>query len=291
MKQFNNSTIQQLNRKGGFTIIELLIVIGAVAILTAGALVSYRSASGGIELKTNAFKIVDVLNLARQRTIASLGSSEYGVHFEANQLVLFKGAAYSAPDPDNIFYALPDTLEVVDVSLAGGGFETVFDRITGKTAQSGSLKVQLVSDTGKFKTINILSSGRADISSDTLAPAGTRIADSRHVHFTYEQGVSLAGTLALDFPPFLTQNITFSDYFSGGVFDWSGTITVDGSPQVLRIHTHATSPTSADFSITRDKRYNNKELHIFLDIENIINYSTTGTTTENSIFVQEIIPQ
>src|SRR3989338_8837322 len=85
----------KLQATRGFTFIELLVVIGVVAILASGVLIAYRAASGGIELKTNAFKIVDVLNLARQRTIASLGNSEYGVHFEANRLVLFKGAAYS----------------------------------------------------------------------------------------------------------------------------------------------------------------------------------------------------
>ena len=269
---------------GGFTFIELLVVIGVVAILASGVLVAYRAASGGIELKTNAFKVVDVLNLARQRTIASLGSSEYGVHFEANQYVLFKGAAYSAPDSDNIFYALPDTLEIADVSLAGGGFETVFDRITGKTAQSGSLKVRLVSDIGKFKTINILSSGRADISSDTLAPAGTRVSDSRHTHFNYAQDVRSATTLTLNFPGYISQDIAFQDYLDAGktVFDWSGTILVNGSNQVLRIHTHNLDASSADFSITRDSRYNNEALEISLGGQNLINYAINGAVTQGS---------
>ena len=279
----------------GFTFIELLVVIGMIAVLASGALIAYRAASGGIELKTNAFKIVDVLNLARQRTIASLGSSEYGVHFEASQFVLFKGADYSALDPDNIFYALPDALEIADVSLAGGGSEVVFDRITGKTVQSGSLKARLVSDIGKFKTINILSSGRADISSDALAPAGTRVSDSRHVHFTYGQSISGTGSLVLNFPDdAVTENINFATYYSGGVFDWSGTINVGGSNQVLRIHTHANSGLSADFSVTRDLRYNtvNKRLKIYLDAVNLVNYETDGTTiTSGSIFVSSIQAQ
>src|SRR3989338_7817252 len=259
----------------GFSFIELLVVIGVIAVLASGVLIAYRSANGGIELKTNAFKIVDVLNLARQRPIASLGSSEYGVHFEANQLVLFKGAAYSAPDPDNIFYALPDALEIADVSLAGGGSEVVFDRITGKTVQSGSLKARLVSDIGKFKTINILSSGRADISSDALAPAGTRVADSRHTHFTYNQNIDGIGSLLLNFPGYISQDIAFEDYLDVGktVFDWSGTILVNGSNQVLRIHTHNLDASSADFSVTRDLRYNNAALQVSLDGQNLINYA------------------
>ena len=73
------------------------------------------------------------------------------------------------------------------------------------------------------------------------------VSDSRHVHFTYNQSVGGAGELILDFPGYLTQNIDFQTYYNGGVFDWSGTIAVGGTNQVLRIHTHATSGFSADF--------------------------------------------
>ena len=288
------ATSYKLQANRGFTFIELLVVIGVVAILASGVLIAYRAASGRIELKTNAFKIVDVLNLARQRTIASLGASNYGVHFETNQFVLFKGTVYNASDPNNIFYSLPAALEIADVSLAGGGSEVVFDRITGKTAQSGSLKARLVSDTGKFKTINILSSGRADISSDALAPAGTRVSDSRHVHFNYTQDISSTGFLVLNFPDdSVTQNIDFPTYYSGDAFDWSGTVTVGGIPQVLRVHTHANSGSSADFSVTRDLRYNtvNKRLKIYLDAVNLVNYETDGTVTAGSIFVSSLQAQ
>src|SRR3972149_10173316 len=98
------ATSYKLQANRGFTFIELLVVIGVIAVLASGVLIAYRSANGGIELKTNAFKIVDVLNLARQRTIASLGASSYGVHFEASQFVLFKGADYSALAPANSLF-------------------------------------------------------------------------------------------------------------------------------------------------------------------------------------------
>ena len=288
------ATSYKLQANRGFTFIELLVVIGVVAILASGVLIAYRAASGGIELKTNAFKIVDVLNLARQRTIASLGASNYGVHFETNQFVLFKGTVYNASDPNNIFYSLPAALEIADVSLAGGGSEVVFDRITGKTAQSGSLKARLVNDTSKYKTIEILASGRADIPEGTLPPSdpSPRFSDTRHVHFTYGQSISGTGSLVLNFPDdSVTQNIDFPTYYSGGVFDWSGTVTVGGIPQVLRVHTHANSGSSADFSITRDSRYNNAALEISLDGINLVNYAIDGTVTSGSIFVSGLQAQ
>lgn len=269
----------------GFTLIELLVVIAVSGILSASVLIGYRVAGRGSDLKTDTFKITDVLNLARQRTVSALGSSSYGVHFEASQSVLFKGVVYSASDPDNIFYTLSPAVEIADITLAGGGSDVVFDRITGKTAQSGSIKARLIADTARFNIINILSSGQSDISTGALAPSGTRLADSRHTHFNYAQDVrSAAVTLTLNFPGYLSQDVNFQDYLDAGktVFDWSGTILVNGSNQILRIHTHSLDASSANFSITRDLRYNNIALQVSLDGQNLINYAADGTVTQGT---------
>lgn len=267
----------------GFTLIEVIIAMAVAVAVGSIAFVGYRSMSAGSELKTAAFKAVDILNLARQRTLASLAASNYGVHFEQGQFILFKGAIYDPLDPDNIFYPLTDSLEISEIVLNGGGSEVVFNRITGETANTGTVKIQVQDDSSRFKTVEVLSSGRADVASGSLAPANTRVTDSRHVHFTYSQDISSIGFLTLNFPDdATTQSVDFSTYYSGGVFDWSGTVTVSGSPQVLRIHTHSADASSANFSITRDLRYNDKKLEIFLDGANIINYSAVGDVTNGS---------
>ena len=250
--------------------------------------------STGSELKTAAFKAVDILNLARQRTLASLAASNYGVHFEQGQFILFKGAIYDPLDPDNIFYPLTDSLEISEIVLNGGGSEVVFNRITGETANTGTVKIQVQDDSSRFKTVEVLSSGRADVASGSLAPANTRITDSRHVHFTYAQDTRFsANTLSLEFPGYLTNDVDFQDYLDPGktVFDWSGSILVNGSNQVLRIHTHSLSATSTDFSITRDLRYNNEALQISLDGINLVNYAINGAVTSGSIFVSGLQAQ
>ena len=281
-------------RHNGFTLIELLITIAVLAILAASVFVSYQGASARFELKTQSFKTLDVLNLARTRTVGSLESSNYGVHFETTQYVLFKGTSYSASDPNNVVYALPSTVEISNITLAGGGADAVFDRLSGKTSQSGTFRMRLVSDTSKYKTIEILASGRSDIPEGTLPPAGTRVSDTRHVHFTYSQNVQSAATLTLTFPTGgpLVQNINFQTYLSGGVFDWSGTVTVSGSPQVLRVHTHAIGGSSADFSVTRDLRYNTAAVQISLDGDNMVNYAANGAVSQgSSIWVSAPVTQ
>ena len=268
----------------GFTLIEVIIAMAVAVAVGSIAFVGYRSMSAGSELKTAAFKAVDILNLARQRTLASLAASNYGVHFEQGQFILFKGVIYDPLDPDNIFYPLTDSLEISEIVLNGGGSEVVFDRITGETANTGTVKIQVQNDSSRFKTVEVLSSGRADVASGSLAPANTRIMDSRHVHFTYSQDTRSANTLSLEFPGYLTNDVDFQDYLDPGktVFDWSGSILVNGSNQVLRVHTHSLTSTSSAFSVTRDRRYNNAALNISLDGQNLINYAADGTTTQGT---------
>src|SRR3989338_8514855 len=199
------------NEHNGFTLIEVIVAIAVAVAVGSIAFVGYRSMSAGSELKTAAFKAVDILNLARQRTLASLAASNYGVHFEQGQFILFKGAIYDPLDPDNIFYPLTDSLEISEIVLSGGGSEVVFNRITGETANTGTVKIQVQDDSSRFKTVEVLSSGRADVASGSLAPANTRVTDSRHVHFTYSQDISSIGFLTLNFPDdATTQSVDFS---------------------------------------------------------------------------------
>lgn len=271
-------------KRNGFTLIEVIVAIAVAAAISSVAFIGYSSMSVGSELKTTAFKVTDVLNLARQRTLASLAASNYGVHFEQGQFILFKGAIYDPLDPDNIFYPLADSLEISEIVLNGGGSEVVFNRITGETANAGTVKIQVQNDSSRFKTIEVLSSGRADVASGSLAPANTLITDSRHVHFTYAQDTRSANILSLEFPDYLTNDINFQDYLDPGktIFDWPGSILVNGSNQVLRVHTHSLTSTSTAFSVTRDRRYNNAALNISLDGQNLINYAADGTTTQGT---------
>lgn len=279
--------------RDGFTLIELLISIAVISIISTSIFLGYGAVSRNAELKTTTFKVVDVLNLARTRTLASLGASNYGVHFEQTQYALFKGSTYSALDPNTIFYVLPSSVEIDAIALAGGAVDVVFERLTGKTAQAGTVRVQLVTDPTKFRTISIIGSGRADIAATTaLPPSGTRVADSRHTHFTYNQNIAPAATLALDFPGYTTQNIDFQSYYTGGVFDWSGTVAAGGVDQVLRIHTHSADASTAVFSVTRDERYNDKALTITLDGQELLAYAAGGDVAlGSSVLVSGLSPQ
>lgn len=268
----------------GFTLIEIIIAIFIMVFLFSASILYYFATNESTKLSTATQDIISNIKLAKNRTVASLASSSYGLHFENSQYVMFRGVSYSVSDPNNIFYAVPAGIEIANISLEGGGVNVMFNRITGRVVSNGSIDVRVISDTSKSKTITIPVSGEAAVVSQTLSPTGTRVADSRHVHFTYSQDATNTTNLVLDFPGYTTSNIAFQDYLNADKtsFDWSGTVSVGGEDQVLRVMTHNLNTSLADFSVTRDLRYNTKALSISLDGQNIINYDVSGNATQGS---------
>jgi len=283
-----------------FSLIEILIIIGIVITLVAIAVPSYRFFQKETDLNNSAEEIINVLRLAQNKTLASEGASRYGVYFNQStnphQYTLFKGGSYAGRDSSfDENHKLADSLEISEINLSGGS-EVVFDRILGTTSQFGSVSIRLKDTPEKVKTIYVDNSGQVSLTFPTVPSDTSRIKDSRHVHFTYNQDAQTATTLHLIFPDFPGDNydISFQNYLNPEKteFYWEGTISVgpigNKADQKLKIHTHSLGIASAQFSIHRDKRYNDKALSITLDYQNLINYTADGQTAQGtSVFVSE----
>ena len=76
-------------------------------------------------------------------------------------MVLFRGAIYDSLDANNEAVALDSALEIYPTppSLTGGGSDVIFDRLTGKTNQDGTVIIRVKSDTSKTRTITINATG------------------------------------------------------------------------------------------------------------------------------------
>ena len=146
----------------GFTALEILIALAVVLILAAivsGGFSSFRKEQ---ILSGTAENIFSFVNEARAKTLSSKEDSVYGVHFENSRAVIFKGQNFSEGAPDNEIFYLPAAAEISQVSLAGGGAEAIFKRLTGETGQSGTVVIRLKGGT-KTKTVVIQKSGLAEI--------------------------------------------------------------------------------------------------------------------------------
>ena len=145
--------------RNGFTLIEVLVAIVILAVLTTvvfSALVRFNRAQA---LTSATESIHAALNEARSLTLASKSRTVYGVHFDMGSTTLFQGAMYTSTDPNNEVIMLSNAVIISSVSLEGGGQDVVFDRLTGKTSQYGTITLSLTADATKTRTVTIDTSG------------------------------------------------------------------------------------------------------------------------------------
>jgi Tfp pilus assembly protein FimT len=272
-----------MRQSSGFTIIELLIATAILVLATGLVLPGFNFWQKQSSLDSTAQEIISALRLAQNQTLASEGSSSFGVYFETDRFTVFKGTSFYSGSPDNNQHLLNPSLAFSEVSLGGNNF-VVFDRLTGNTANYGSLKIAQINDTNKNKVIFVDPSGTISLASASPDDLD-RKKDSRHVEFSYSQDAQNATTLSLYFPSSgITENIDWQDYLSTDKtqFSWEDSVLAGGSEQQIMIHTHSLSSASANFCVHRDQRYNSQALVISLDGQNLINYSSTGIATKGS---------
>lgn len=281
---FQFSTSARVSRERGFTILEIMIAISIMAIITAITIISFASFRSRTDLNGNAQSIVSVLNIAKSNTISSQQASQWGVHFETNLYALFRGATYSAADPDTKIYNIPSTLEISSIALNNGGANALFDRITGQTQNHGSITIRKVSQPTDLINITIENSGQTTTTTLNQSPTGTRLIDSRHIHFTYNNNAQNAATLLLSFPDYPADNVSiaFQNYLTPAKdsFSWEQVVTVNGVPRTIRISSHLLNSSQTDFSVHRERENNTEGMALALDGENLINYLGNGVESQ-----------
>ena len=269
----------------GFTLIELLVVTAIITLLVVIALARFTTFGRQINIDLASQQLISALQLARNQTVASEDETVYGVHFEANKYVLFKGSDYVTSTDTKEFNL--DKAEIYEINLLpAGSSNVVFTRIRGSTQNTGNIRVRLIAEPSRTKNILINSLGQVSLE-EAVSPTGTRIGDTRHVHLDFGWSMQSSTTMSLIFSdpgnPDVIQNINISDYIAGGKFDWEGTVGVYGEDQTLRIHSHLLNVSNTILSGHRDRRYNTKALEIRVDGVTVVIYDAAGNVTAGSI--------
>ena len=137
---------------------EVLVVVAIMGILATFVVIAYSKFNSMQALDKNMALVSSVLNQARSLTLASKDNTQYGVHFDADQIVLFAGSSYSESNPDNNAIALSVSV-AVSASFLGGGSDVIFQRLTGETEQSGTVTLSLVSSPASVKSLTVFETG------------------------------------------------------------------------------------------------------------------------------------
>jgi prepilin-type N-terminal cleavage/methylation domain-containing protein len=142
----------------GFTLIEVLIVVTLFAIISGIIAVSLSRYTQTQVIAGTAAAIASSLEDARSRTLSSRGASPYGVHLEDGSITLFKGDSYAVGNADNEVTSLDPRADIT-LALNGGGSDIVFERLSGETANYGTISIALADDATNFKIITLQETG------------------------------------------------------------------------------------------------------------------------------------
>ena len=280
-------------KQRGFTLIEILIVVGIIILFLGLSILQLRSFQQVSYLQGTGKEVVAALRLAKSRTLASEEALQYGVYFDAisipSQYILFQGSSYVARDTvkDEIA-VLQKTIEISAIFLDGGN-EVVFERITGSPSATGTITFRQVANPSRTKLVSVLTSGTIEEDVSSAPSDASRVVDSRHVHVFYQGRDIDTGTedIRLVFPD-TTFTIVLADNIVAGQIFWEGDVMSEGENQHLKIHTHELNDIvlgRTQFSLHREGQENTKSLLIELSGDvagDVISYDALGNTTQGT---------
>ena len=95
--------------------------------------------------------------------MASVDSSEYGVRFQSDQVIIFKGKIFSAEAPDNKITNISSPSSISNVTLGGISSSTgelYFERLSGIPSKIGTITISTPSAS---KIITISATGAVSL--------------------------------------------------------------------------------------------------------------------------------
>ncbi len=261
--------LQEKNKKNGFTLFELLLVISLIVIIFSVTISVGRTFSSNVDLENTVKGISSKIKLAKSQSISALDGTHYSVRVKPSKIVIFKGSTFTEGLSTNSEYIFSDNIKISSHSL-GGGDDIVFSRLTGLTNNSGTITVQVINDPSNERQIFINSDGQ--ISLDAFQTSvDSPIQNARHVHFALGWKIETSTQLTLKWVDATEVQIAITDieiasYFDSAndVFDWTGTTLVDGVNQEIRIHSWLDGNGHTVLCVKREQT-ETKKLYIFTD--------------------------
>lgn len=136
----------------GFTLIEIILTVGLLAIVTGIGLYYSQGTQIRNDIYAQAKYLTSNLRLAQSNASSGKTDKANAIHLENDSYTLFIGTSYTPSDPRNYTETLPPTIKIEDISLNGGGSNIIFSSPNGETENYGNLNLTA---TEINKSINI----------------------------------------------------------------------------------------------------------------------------------------
>ena len=147
--------------KKGFTLLEVVISITALALVLSAGWFSFSSYAARRELESGAARIAALITEARSKTLAGENNSAYGVHFEQDRAALFRAPTYISGSADNKTEMLARRAIISSIDFTNS--EVTFKRLTGAAISSGSVTLSVRGNPSLLKIITVESLGTIEV--------------------------------------------------------------------------------------------------------------------------------
>lgn len=140
----------------GITAVEILVVVAILGILVLIAIPQFSNIRENQILKNAIGEVSSTLHTAQSQSLASVNSSEYGVYFQSDQIIIFTGKVFSSGATDNKIINIISPVTISNVTLNGTSASTgelYFERLSGISSKTGTITIS-TSSTSKIITIS-----------------------------------------------------------------------------------------------------------------------------------------
>ena len=154
MRMLRMNTNKIYNKfSGGFTLIEMAIVLAILGLLVAIVIPSFGKIGGSEALDTTALSVVAILQGANSSARSSDHASDYGVRISNDKLTSFRDA-YGT---ENKEYSISNLITIS--TSTGIGTDIIFNNVSGTTTASGTITMTVLNDQTKTSIIRIYPTG------------------------------------------------------------------------------------------------------------------------------------
>jgi len=123
----------------GFTIIELLIVVGIITIIAGVSSVVYGNLQISAQLNETSAQIAQNLRIAYGQSASGFNDDAHGVKFESSEYIIFQGASYDTRTAT--YDRAYDIDSALSLSTTLSGDEVVFSRGVGLPNTTGTVTI------------------------------------------------------------------------------------------------------------------------------------------------------
>jgi Tfp pilus assembly protein FimT len=130
--------------KKGISVVEILIVVAVLGVILSVVIPQFSRSRENQVLKNAVTEILSDLDKAKAQTLASIDSSSYGVRFESDKVIIFKGTAFLVDDASNEITEIVSPASISNVTLggmSGNSGELYFNRLSGMPSKNGTITI------------------------------------------------------------------------------------------------------------------------------------------------------